>query len=138
MEPCCLNPKKWAGPVGMPWWETLQGKFANDTDEAEFEKNVDILYHEILRKCEVEDSPTANVNDTRVANMKAIDSQTIIDAKNILRQSLEREKTSMDEVEVDAIEKAAGKTSTLRSLMGKPFRKNMTSTIGAETNECIV
>jgi len=55
MEPAVANPNAWTGPVGMELGGLLyKASFAAegiDDDDAEFEKNIDALFAEILRVC---------------------------------------------------------------------------------------
>ena len=51
MEPCCLNPNNWSGPVSMALGGLLyEANFAND-DPAAFNENIEKLYQQIRRKC---------------------------------------------------------------------------------------
>ena len=52
MEPCCLNPKDWKGVIKMELGGQLyECNFANDDDT--FDENIDKLYTQILRKCDI-------------------------------------------------------------------------------------
>ena len=66
MEPSCLNPSAWEGPVGMELGGMLyKANFADDTSDFEFEKNVEILFDEILRKAGVTKLPP-NFEEARI------------------------------------------------------------------------
>ena len=50
MEPACLNPLQWKGPVGMELGGKLyKAQFANDVDDATFEAEAEKLFDEIVR-----------------------------------------------------------------------------------------
>jgi hypothetical protein len=57
MERCVADPNQWNGPVGMTLGGLLyEASFMTD-DEASFNRNLDMLAGQILRKCEEVDSP---------------------------------------------------------------------------------
>ena len=50
MEPVCLNPLQWKGPVGMELGGKLyKAHFADDVDDAAFEAEAEKLFDEIMR-----------------------------------------------------------------------------------------
>ncbi len=141
MEPCCLNPGDWSGPVSMALGGMLyEANFAND--DGTFDENVKKLYQQILRKSGLAVSSPSKVGDaelrTRIEKemrqkleqeMKA----EVIRKMNIMRVQIEQEMEQKVHDKDQEIQKERNQLKKLKLAMESKLKNIQAGASTAET-----